>query len=50
MNEEILIGIIGRFCDSNIKCKDCPFFNTIDKNDECEVWHTIISIQEGSDL
>ena len=54
MNEEILIGIIGTFCDDAIsKCycdNSCPFANTKDEYDECEAWRTIISIREGREL
>lgn len=51
MNEEELICIIGRFCDdiinkTHFNCKKgCPFADTIDKYDECDVWRTITRIR-----
>ena len=54
MNEEILIGIIGAFCDNmidNCRCDVfCPYAKTKDEHDECEVWRTITSIREGREL
>ena len=54
MNEETLIGIIGTFCDYMIdhcKCDVfCPYTETKDENDECEVWRTIASIRKGREL
>ena len=56
MNEEILIGIIGAFCDYMVddgRCDvlcPCPYAETKDEHDECEVWRTITSIREGRNL
>lgn len=54
MNEETLIGIIGTFCDhmiDNCKCDIfCPYAETLDEHDECEVWRTIVSIRKGREL
>ena len=54
MNEETLIGIIGTYCDymiDNCKCDVfCPYAETKDENDECEVWRTIASIRKGREL
>lgn len=51
MNEETLIGIIGTFCDymvDNCRCDvSCPYAETKDKDEECDVWRTIIKIRKG---
>lgn len=50
MDTESLIGIIGAFCDwmcDNGRCDVfCPYADTKDKDDECEVWRTITKIRK----